>query len=133
MRRLIVTFAAAGLLVFAGAVAAQERPGAGAGRFEVAGFPAGAMFFSGSSDQQEPEFGTFALGAALTYNVNRFVGVEGEFGNAVGLRQRMTFQNQTLNNQHAPCLYSYTGEVVVNPLGQRPDVRPLCVRGPWVE
>jgi hypothetical protein len=129
MRRLIVAGIAVGLLTIPIAAFGQDRPGVGAGRFEVAGFPVGGTFFTGSSDRQEPEFGTFALGAALTYNLNRFIGVEGEFGNAVGVRQRMAFQNQTLNNQRAPGLYAYMGNVVVHPVGNAREMVPYVTGG----
>jgi hypothetical protein len=129
MRRLIVTVTAIAFVAVASAAFGQERTGAGAGRIEVAGFPVGGMFFTQSSDQQEPEFGAYALGASLTFNLNRFVGVEGEFGNAVGVHQKMTFQGQQLADQRAPCLYAYTGNLVVHPLGNARAVVPYTTGG----
>jgi hypothetical protein len=129
MRQLVVTVTAVALFALGTAAYGQERTDVGGGRFEVAGFPAGGLYFSGSSDRQEPEFGTFALGASLTYNLNGFVGFEGEFGNAVGVHQRMTFQGRELADQRAPCLYSYTGNVVVHPVGINRAVAPYATGG----
>jgi hypothetical protein len=130
MRRLVVTLIAVALFAIGGAAAAQDRPAStGAGRFEVAGFPVGGMFFTGSSDQQEPEFGAYALGASLTYNFNRFVGVEGEFGNAIGVRQGMTFKGQTLADQRSPSLYAYTGNLVIHPMSNARAVVPYAIGG----
>jgi hypothetical protein len=127
MRRFVITLTAAVLFAIATAAYAQER--AGAGRVEVAGFPVGGMFFTGSSDQQEPAFGAYALGASLTYNLNRMVGLEGEFGNAVGVHQNITFQDRVLSDQRSPSVYAYTGNVVVNPIGNDRLVVPYATAG----
>ena len=58
---------------------AQERVG-GAGRFEIGAFPGGGMFFTKTSNGNEPEFGNYALGGSFTFNVNRWIGIEGEGG-----------------------------------------------------
>ena len=129
MRRLTVTFLIVALTAIAPAAYAQERPGAGGGGFEVAGFPVGGMFFTRSSDQQEPEFGAYALGASLTYNLNHFVGIEGEFGNAVGVHQEMTFQGRELRDQRAPSQYAYTGNVVIHPFGNARMLVPYATGG----
>jgi hypothetical protein len=57
----------------AGAVRAQETT-PGPGRLEVTLVPGGGTFFTSSAS--EPAFGSYNLGAALTYNVNRIVGFE---------------------------------------------------------
>jgi hypothetical protein len=129
MRSRIVTMAAIALLAIGTAAYGQERTDVGAGRFEVAAFPGGGLFFTGSSNQQEPAFGTYALGASLTVHVNRFIGFEGEFGNAVGTHQSMTFQGRTLRDQRAPCLYAYTGNVVLHPIGNNRRVAPYAAGG----
>lgn len=130
MRRVIVTLTAVALLAIGTAAYGQDRPGnGGPGRIEVAGFPVGGMFFTGSSDQQEPEFGAYALGASLTYNLNPFVGLEGEFGNAVGVHQSMTFKNQLLKDQRSPGFFAYTGNVVVNPVGNTRPIVPYATAG----
>ena len=127
MRRFVVMLTAAAIVVVATAALAQER--AGAGRYEIAGFPVGGMFFTGTSDQQEPDFATYALGASFTYNLNRRIGFEGEFGNAVGVHQTMTFRDATFADQRSPSLYAYTGNVVVSPAGNNRIVVPYATAG----
>jgi hypothetical protein len=129
MRSRIVTLAAIALLAAGTAAYSQERPDIGAGRYEVAAFPAGGLFFTRSSDQREPEFGTYALGASLTFHLNQFVGFEGEFGSAVGTHQSITFQGRTLNDQRAPSLYAYTGNVVLHPIGSNRRIAPYAAGG----
>jgi hypothetical protein len=133
MRRFIVTVTTVVLFAGGAGVDAQERTdertGKGPGVIEVAGFPVGGMFFTGSSDRDEPEFGAYALGASLTVNLNPFVGLEGEFGNAVGVHQSMTFQDRLLKDQRGPSLYAYTGNLVINPIGNARAIVPYATAG----
>jgi hypothetical protein len=48
----------------------------GPGTVEVTVIPGGATFFTNSGTGSS--FGNYNVGAATTYNVNRFVGIEGE-------------------------------------------------------
>src|ERR1700752_4766269 len=63
---------------------AQEGP-AGAGRAEITLIPAGGVFFTENTDTSAPSFGNYQFGGGVTYNFNRFVGVEGEVTSSVGL------------------------------------------------
>ena len=45
---------------------------------EITFIPAGALLFTENSDASAPSFGNYQLGGAVTYNLNRFLGVEGE-------------------------------------------------------
>ncbi|HEX3644996.1 MAG TPA: hypothetical protein VHT95_05270, partial [Vicinamibacterales bacterium] len=49
----------------------------------------GPAFFT-SSDKGS-SFGSYNLGGALTYHVNRFVGIEGEVGGTLGTAQNLPF------------------------------------------
>jgi hypothetical protein len=69
---------------------AQEGP-AGAGRAEITFIPAGAVLFTENSDVSAPSFGNYQLGGAVPYNVNRFLGIEGEVGSSVGVSQSLDF------------------------------------------
>jgi hypothetical protein len=60
---------------------AQENS-PGPGTVEVTVIPGGATFFTSRNDAAS--FGNYTLGGALTYNVNRIVGVEGEVGSSTG-------------------------------------------------
>jgi hypothetical protein len=89
---------------------AQETP-AGPGTVEVTVIPGGGMFFTSGS--KGPSFGNYSLGAAVTYNINRLVGIEGEVGGTLGIAQDLQFAGLT-NNLKTPNLLSYTGNVVVS-------------------
>src|SRR5690349_16868761 len=88
-------------LVWAGPAAAQERR-AGAGRVEVGAIPVGGVMFLESTTANEPKFKNYTLGASATFNANRWVGVEGEFGLAVGIRQNFSFNGDALVDHKTP-------------------------------
>jgi hypothetical protein len=113
------------ILATAGAVFAQEREGPG--RYEINALPAGAMFFAASGD--EPEFGNYLVGGQFTVNLNRWVGIEAEGGNLVGVRQNVTFNELLLTDQHVPTMLSYSGNVIVNPWGNDRRFVPFVVGG----
>jgi outer membrane beta-barrel protein len=127
MRRFLTTVAVFAMVAVGAAAYAQER--VGAGRVEVAGFPIGGMFFTGSTNDQEPKFDNYALGAAFTYNFTRYIGVEGEFGNSVGVHQNITFGDTVLTDQRSPSMYAYTGNIVYNPIGNARVVVPYLTGG----
>ena len=127
MRRLIVMAGVAAFVAVGSLVYAQEP--AGPGRIEITGFPTGGMFFTDSSSKEEPYFSTYALGASFTYNFNRTFSLEGEFGNAVGLHQELTFSDRVLTDQRSPSMYSYTGNVVFNPVGNNHAWVPYATAG----
>lgn len=127
MRRWVATCGVAAFVAIATAVYAQERPGAG--RIEITGFPTGGMFFTSAANEREPYFGTYAVGGSFTYNLNRTVGFEGEIGNAVGVHQHVTFADRELNNQRSPSMYTYNGNVVVNPWGNTQAFVPYTTAG----
>jgi hypothetical protein len=113
MRRTLIALALAAPFV-CGTAVAQERTGAG--RFEIGAFPVGGVFFTESASNVEPAFGNFALGATVTYTVNRWIGIEGEVGNAIGIRQHLNWQNGVVTDTQSPCLYAYSGNLTVHPL-----------------
>ena len=90
---------------------AQERP-AGPGRAEIAFIPGGAIVFTENEDASAPSFGNYNLGGAVAYNVNRFVGIEGEIGSTVGVSQSLDFGYS--NSVRTPDMLTYTGNVVVS-------------------
>ena len=127
MARKVLAMAAAVLLAAAGAYA-QERVG-GAGRVEIGAFPGGGMFFTKTSNGNEPAFGNYALGGSFTVNVNRFVGVEGEGGGTLGVHQAFTFNETEYTNQRSPSTWTYQGNVVVNPGGSDRALVPYVTGG----
>lgn len=125
MRRWVQALTVCSAVLSAGAAAAQETA-AGAGRLEVSAFPGGGILFTqGSSD---PDFGNYALGASLTYNVNRYWGVEGEVGGAFGVDQSLTFRNGK-RSVTPPNMLAYNGNVLFYPTGNDRRVVPYATGG----
>jgi len=118
----LVTFA------LAGSASAQDAR-AGAGRVEVGAFPGGGMFFTTSANGNEPDFGNYALGASLTVNVNRWVAVEGEGGGTIGIRQNFSVGPKAFKDQRTPSMWSYSGNLVVNPAGNDRAIVPYGTVG----
>lgn len=127
MPRILFTFIVATLLGASSAY--SQEVGAGAGRIEVSAFPGGGIFFTESANGTEPDFGNYALGASFTLNVNRWVGVEGEVGGGLGMRQNLTFNQVTFNEQKTPHMLGYTGNLVVNPAGSDHAFVPYATGG----
>lgn len=111
MKRLTVLVLVMASFVVADRAYAQEGP-AGAGRAEIALIPGGAVLFTESKDASAPSFGNYQLGAAVAYNVNRFVGVEGEVSSSVGISQSLDFGYPS--TVRTPDLLTYSGNVVVS-------------------
>jgi len=91
-------------------VYAQETS-PGPGTVEVTVIPGGATFFT--SGDRGTEFGNYNLGGALTYNINRIVGVEGEVVGSLGIAQDLQVGGLT-TNQKPPNTLAYTGNVVLS-------------------
>jgi hypothetical protein len=126
MRRVLFTCALA-VLVSAWPVYAQE--GAGAGRIEISAIPGGGVFFGSSSTGTEPKFGNYTVAGAFGWNFNRWVGVEGEAGTAVGVTQSVTFNGETLASQKTPHLFAYNANAVINPFGNDRSFVPYATGG----
>ena len=90
---------------------AQEGP-AGAGRAEITFIPAGAVFFTENADASAPSFGNYQLGGGVTYNINRYLGVEGEVTSSIGISQSLDFGYPS--SVRTPDVLNYTGNVVVS-------------------
>ena len=127
MARRIFALLAVMLLIAAGAYA-QERAG-GAGRVEIGAFPGGGMFFTETSNGNEPAFGNYALGGSFMVNVNRFVGLEGEGGGTLGVKQAFNFNETAYTDQRTPSTWMYQGNVVVNPGGSDHALVPYATGG----
>lgn len=126
MRRFLVCFIAATMLT---ASAFAQEPG-GAGRADVTIAPVGGMFFTRSSTGTEPKFDNYAIAGALTLNLSTWVALEGEFGNAVGIRQDIVQADGTvIPNQSSPRSYQYNANVLVHPTGSHHPLAPYVVGG----
>jgi hypothetical protein len=89
---------------------AQEAA-TGPGTVEVTVIPGGATFFTNTGN--ESSFGNYNVGAGLTYNINRVVGVEGEFGSSIGISQNLT-DGGFRGTQKTPNTLTYTGNLVLS-------------------
>ncbi|HEV2982839.1 MAG TPA: outer membrane beta-barrel protein [Vicinamibacterales bacterium] len=83
----------------------------GPGTVEVTVIPGGTTFFT--SGDRGPSFGNYNLGGALTYNINRIVGIEGEVVTSLGIAQDLQFGGLTANRK-SPNTLGYTGNVVLS-------------------
>jgi opacity protein-like surface antigen len=92
-------------------VYAQETS-PGPGTVEVTVIPGGATFFT-SGNRGSSSFGNYNLGGALTYNINRIVGIEGEVVGSLGIAQDLQFGGLTTNRK-SPNSLAYTGNVVLS-------------------
>jgi hypothetical protein len=106
---------------------AQESAAAGPGPVVVTIIPGGATFFTEGSDAKGPSFGNYDLGAGVTVNFNRFIGVEGEVSGALGITQDLTLPGGT-SNLRTPNLLNYSGNLVVS-APNRSSVVPYVTGG----
>ena len=111
MKRFMVLVLVMASFFVTGRAYAQEGP-AGAGRAEITFIPGGAVLFTESKDASAPSFGNYQLGGSVTYNVNRFVGVEGEVSSSIGISQTLDFGYPS--TVRTPDVLSYTGNVVLS-------------------
>jgi hypothetical protein len=110
MTRWIAVLLTAVSIVAGGRAYAQETT-PGPGTVEVTVIPGGATFFT--SGDKGPSFGSYTLGGALTYNVNRIVGFEGEVGGTLGIAQDLRLGGLT-TNQKSPNQLGYSGNLVLS-------------------
>jgi hypothetical protein len=112
MTRWTAVLLATAALAAASPVRAQEA-GPGPARVDVTIIPAGGTFFTESKDTNGPSFGNYGLGAGVTVNFNRYLGVEGEVSGGIGVTQDLVFAGQTTNTK-SPSLINYSGNLVVS-------------------
>ena len=101
---------AAVLIGVVGAHAQESNPGPGL--VEVTYMPAGAAFFT--SEGNSPSFGNYGFGTAVTFNVNRYIGVEGELGAMIATTSDLQFGDLD-ENIKSPNLLNYSANLVVSP------------------
>jgi hypothetical protein len=112
--RMLVFTAVVGLAGASQALAQSADAGPGPGAVEVTIIPGGGTFFTESKDSSGPSFGNYDLGGSVTVNFNRYVGVEGEVGGAIGVSQTLDFSGATLADTKSPHLLNYNGNVIVH-------------------
>src|ERR1700704_795276 len=97
----------------------------GPGTVEVTVIPGGATFFTGGD--RGSSFGNYTLGGALTYNINRIVGVEGEVGGSFSGLDSLQF-GDLARSQKAPSPRTYPGNIVLS-LPTHSSVVPYAAGG----
>ena len=110
MSRRIAALLVMGIAFGVGSASAQESTDAPA-LVEVTYMPAGAAFFASKGDA--PSFGNYGFGTAVTLNLNRFVGVEGELGAMLATTSDLQFGDLSTDTK-APNMLNYTANVVVS-------------------
>jgi opacity protein-like surface antigen len=110
MPRRIAVFLTALTVLGAGRLHAQDRT-PGPGTLEVTAIPGGGTFFT--SGDHGSSFGNYNVGGAISYNLNRLVGVEGEVGGTLGVSQNLQLGGIT-SNAKTPNLLNYAANVVVS-------------------
>jgi hypothetical protein len=116
-RRTVRTLVLAAILGSVGAsqaLAQSSESEPGPGLVEVTIIPGGGTFFTESKDAKGPSFGNYDLGGSVAVNFNRYVGVEGEVGGAIGISQTLDFSGATLSGTKSPHLLNYSGNVIVH-------------------
>ena len=129
-RRTFRTWVFAAILASVGAsrALAQARESEpGPGLVEVTIIPGGGTFFTESKDSTGPSFGNYDLGGSVAVNVNRYLGVEGEVGGAIGIAQTLDFSGTTRSDTKSPHLLTYSGNVIVH--AARGSVVPYVTGG----
>jgi outer membrane protein with beta-barrel domain len=105
--------------------ASAQEATPGPGTVEITVIPGGATFFTNSGNGSS--FGNYNLGGALTYNINRVVGIEGEVSSSLGISQNLT-DGGFRGTQKTPDTLTYTGNVVLS-LPTRSSVIPYATGG----
>jgi len=99
----------------------------GPGVAEVTIIPGGGMFFTEGKDTGGPSFGNYDLGAGVTVNINRYLGIEGDVSGALGISQNLQFGGLT-SDVKTPNLLNYSGNLVVS-VPNRSAVVPYVTGG----
>ena len=73
----------------------------GPGAVVVTIIPGGGTFFTEGKDTNGPSFGNYDLGAGVTVNINRYVGIEGEVSGALGVSQNLQIGGEHVEPQVA--------------------------------
>ena len=112
MKRSIAVLVAV-VSLFGGSAAFAQETAAGPARVVVTLIPAGGTFFTEGKDTKAPSFGNYAVGAGVTVNLNRYVGIEGEVSGALGVSQSLQFAGVTADRT-TPHILNYSGNLVVS-------------------
>ena len=126
MKRLIAAlFAVFGIIGTSQAYAQEAGPAIGIVQLSI--IPGGGVFFTEDADANEPGFGNYDLGGALTVNFNRFVGIEGEVAGGLGVKQGLQAGGFS-SDLKTPNLVNYSGNLVLS-AANRTSIVPYLTGG----
>jgi len=108
--RLVVIALVVASSFMSGTAAYAQMSTAGPSTVEIAIIPAGGTFFTEGST--ETKFGNYTLGGSVTYNINQWIGIEGEVSGSLGVSQMLEFGAGT-GKVKTPNIATYSGNVVV--------------------
>ena len=112
MKRACVTLLL-GLGVLGSTPVFAQETAPGPGRVEVTVIPGGGTFFLKGKNTDEPKFGNYDLGGSVTFNVNRYVGIEGEVAGSLGVSQSLRFLT-VQRDVSSPNMVQYSGNLVLS-------------------
>jgi len=118
MRHWIAIPIAAVLIVGADRAYAQETT-PGPGVLEATVIPGGVGFVQSKSGS--PSFGNYGLGTAVTYNINRIIGVEGDVAAMISTTSGMQFGDLD-GHTKAPNFLNYNASAIVSAARLGPSV-----------
>lgn len=118
MRSWIAIPIAAVLIVGADRAYAQETT-PGPGVLEATVIPGGVGFVQSKSGS--PSFGNYGLGTAVTYNINRIIGVEGDVAAMISTTSGMQFGDLN-GHTKAPNFLNYNASAIVTAARLGPSV-----------
>jgi hypothetical protein len=107
------------------AYAQESTPGAGA--VIVTAIPGGATFFMEGKNTKAPSFGNYGAGAGVEVHFNRFLSVEANVTDAIGVKQDLQLLGSTTSVK-TPNLLDYSGNLVVS-LANHSGVVPYVTGG----
>ena len=110
MSRRIAALVTMGIMIGAGSAYAQESTPV-PGFVEVTYMPAGAAFFTSKGDA--PSFGNYGFGTGVTFNLSRYVGIEGELGSMIATTSDLQFGDLNSHTK-SPNMLSYTVNAIVS-------------------
>ena len=97
-----------------------ERPVSS--RVQVTFYPVGGLFATEGDRAGQPSFGSYSPSTALTFQLTRFLAVEGEIGGGVGIEQELNYSGGTFGTATPPSMLNYSGNLV---LGLAPSDRAV--------
>jgi hypothetical protein len=112
-------------LVSTGRAHAQEAS-LGTAKASMTVIPGYWTHFSRNTETTTPSLRTYDLGGAISYNLGRLVGVEGEVSSSIAITQHPR-GSAALVEEMTPSMFSYTGNVVIHSTGR--SVVPYATGG----